>query len=65
MTLYQLTNTINLGNCTSGCTDTMIIVSASPAVSGGVIRLHDGSVVTSGASSLDECLGTQPSPGCQ
>ena len=63
MTLYQLTNTINLGNCTSGCTDTMIIVSVSPAVSGGVIRLHDGSVVTSGASSLDECLGTQPSPG--
>ncbi|MBO6515317.1 MAG: T9SS type A sorting domain-containing protein [Bacteroidia bacterium] len=51
---------IDLDNCTSGSTDTLFFITASSAVSGGEIRLHDGSNGTT-IVNLDDCLG-EPGP---
>lgn len=58
LTLFQQTPDINLGNCSSGCIDTLFFITASVALDTGEIRLLDGS--TSGSVTLDDCLGTSP-----
>ncbi|MGB1039092.1 MAG: hypothetical protein ACPGYY_10650, partial [Bacteroidia bacterium] len=58
LTLFQQSPDISLGNCTSGCIDTLFFITASVALDTGEIRLLDGS--TSGSTTLDDCLGTSP-----
>lgn len=58
LTLFQETtsNGFGLGNCTSGCVDTMFYIHVSTYVGTGEIRLHNGTTVANASGTLDECL---------